>query len=252
MQLQVRGLKGKEGKLLGDRNAVRQGTILDKLLAACTEKVLDAGPYEVGPEGKLDWNKVLLGDRFYALLQIRLASFGPDYEFKTQCRDGNCRHRFDWKVDLNDLEVKPMSEEDRETFRSGGLFTTVLNDGKEVKYRLATGADEKRIARNRTTGGDSAMLDMLASRINAIEGIGEVKQVDIGSSRVVKTIRSYLEELDWSELVGLLNQLDSHDCGVNAEIEIECPACGGVQEVQLPFERSFFLPTEVTATSNHG
>jgi hypothetical protein len=68
LQLQIRGLKGKEGRLLSDRNAVRQGTVLDSLLVACTEAVLDPGPYTPKADGKLDWNQVLIGDRFFTLL----------------------------------------------------------------------------------------------------------------------------------------------------------------------------------------
>lgn len=244
LQLRVRGLKGKEGKLLADKTAIRQGNVLDNMLSACTETVLDPGPYELRTDGKLDWNKVLLGDRFYTLLQIRLASFGPEYAFKVQCRDQACRERFEWGIDLNDLEVTRMSDEDRESFRSDGGFTTELSDGTQVKYRLATGADEKAVARNRTQ--DRALVDMLAMRIVAIDGVGEFKQGDAG--RPVRSVKGYLEDLEWSELVKLLNALDAHDCGVKTDIEIECPACGSVQEVQLPFERGFFLPTESPTT----
>jgi hypothetical protein len=111
-----------------------------------------------------------------------------------------------------------------------------------VHYRLATGADEKKAARNRVM--NSAMIDMLMLRIVSIDGVGETKPTDIGSQRVVMGIRSYLEDLEWSELVHLLNSLDAHDCGVDVEIEVQCPVCGGGQEVVLPFERGFFLPEE--------
>lgn len=251
LQVQIRGLKGKEGRLLSDRNAVRQGTVLDSLLIACTEQVLDPGPYTLRADGKLDWNQVLLGDRFYVLLQIRLASFGPEYTFKVQCKEPMCREPFEHEINLaSDLVVKPMIDEDREVLKNGGVFTTTLSDGREVRYRLATGADEKKALRNRTL--DSAMIDMLMLRIVSIEGVGEVKQTDIGTQRAVKGIRSYLEDLEFGELVRILNALDSHDCGVDIDIEIQCPACGGVQEVQLPFERGFFLPpgTPTRAASN--
>jgi hypothetical protein len=246
MRLQIRGLKGKEGRLLSDRNAVRQGTVMDSLLTACTEQVLDAGPYILREDGKIDWGKVLIGDRFFTLLQIRLASFGPEYSFKVQCRDNMCRERFDYQLNLEtDLTVRSMSSEDREVFKEQGSFKTTLNDGKVVNYRLATGADERKVARNRTL--DSALIDMLMMRIDSIEGVGQGTASDAVAGKTVKTIRAYLEDLDWSELVSLLNALDSHDCGIDPQIEIQCPACGGVQEVQLPFERGFFLPTETAS-----
>lgn len=238
LQVKVRGLKGKEGKLLADKTAIRQGTVLDNILVACTEEVLDPGPYEPRDDGKIDWNKALLGDRFYALLQIRIASFGPAYSFKAQCKEGPCRARFDYEINLdNDLEVKPLSPEDKDTFQGDGIFSTTLSDGAVVKYKLATGADERMLARHR--GVDRALVDMLAMRITSIEA-GD----DISTQKASKNVRVYLDDQPWSELVRLLRALDSHDCGVKTEIEIECPECGAVQEVTLPFERSFFLPME--------
>lgn len=242
MQLRIRGLKGKEGRLLADKNAIRQGSVMDSMLAACTEEVLDPGPYELKADGRLDWGKALLGDRFYALLQIRLASFGPEYDFKVQCKEGGCRERFEWRIDLGkDLEVSRMTEEDRQTLRTDGVFTTTLADGKKVSYRLATGQDEKAAARTR--GQDKALVDMLVMRITSIEGVGTTSMADAGRS--VKGVKSYLEDLEWSELVRLLNALDEHDCGVETEIEVECPNCGGVQEINLPLERNFFVPKEL-------
>ena len=32
------------------------------------------------------------------------------------------------------------------------------------------------------------------------------------------------------------------DCGVDTTIEVECPECFTVQEVELPFDKGFFLP----------
>jgi hypothetical protein len=241
MQLQIRGLKGKEGKLLSDQQAVRTGAALDNILSACTEELLDPGPYDFEVGGKVTWSKVLVGDRFFILLQIRLASFGPEYEFKTQCREANCRTRFSFEVDLEkDLKVKRLTEEEQDTLRSEGTFSTKLADGREVHYRLATGADEKAAARHKAA--DRALVDMLASRITSIEGIDGPTEQDIVKGSIVKTVRTFLDDLEWSDLVTLMNALDEHDCGVDPQIEVECPTCGGLQEQTLPFDRGFLLP----------
>ena len=36
--------------------------------------------------------------------------------------------------------------------------------------------------------------------------------------------------------------VDRVDFGVDTTIEIECPDCFALQEVELPFDRSFFMP----------
>ena len=58
--------------------------------------------------------------------------------------------------------------------------------------------------------------------------------------------RKFLDELDMADATSLLDQFDEADAGVETTIEVECPACLGVQDVQLPLERSFFLPTART------
>ena len=40
----------------------------------------------------------------------------------------------------------------------------------------------------------------------------------------------------------LVDEFDRVDCGVDTTIEVECPECFAVQEVELPFEKTFFMP----------
>jgi hypothetical protein len=56
--------------------------------------------------------------------------------------------------------------------------------------------------------------------------------------------------MEMADAAALLDSFDEADGGVETSIEVECPACGGVQDVQLPFERGFFLPT--TRTRSRG
>ena len=88
---EIRGLKGKEGKLLADRNAARAGSTFEKLLSGCWLQTIDHGVYAVAEGAALDWSKVLVADRFYTLLQIRSLTFGDDYAFSIQCKGAGCR-----------------------------------------------------------------------------------------------------------------------------------------------------------------
>jgi len=40
----------------------------------------------------------------------------------------------------------------------------------------------------------------------------------------------------------LVDEFDRVDCGVDTTLEIECPECFATQEVDLPFDRTFFMP----------
>ena len=73
----IRGLKVREERVLADRKIAKAGGVVDELLRACWEETEDPGPYSFDA-GKTDWDKVLQGDRFFALLQIRALTYGPD------------------------------------------------------------------------------------------------------------------------------------------------------------------------------
>ena len=74
---QIRGMKVKEERILADRKLSKSGSQLDELLSACWLETIDSGPYEF-KNGNVDWKKVLQGDRFYTLLQIRTATYGSE------------------------------------------------------------------------------------------------------------------------------------------------------------------------------
>ena len=114
----IRGMKVREERVLADRKLAKNGGQVDELLGACWEETLEAGPYDFGDttafdrrektgrersesEGRhseggrkvIDWGQVLQGDRFYALLQIRALTYGPEYAFAVNCQSEGCRAR---------------------------------------------------------------------------------------------------------------------------------------------------------------
>ncbi len=227
---EIRGLKGKEGKLLADRAAARAGATFEKILAGCWLATTDPGLYTLDDGGALDWSKVLVADRFYALLRIRALTFGDEYAFSVQCQSAGCRERFEWTLDLKDLPVTPLSDAAKAAFKAGNRFETKLGDGRKVWFRLMTGADEVRAAGALKHGRDGMLLTALALRIVEIEGVADSDK------------RKFLDDMELADAAALLDRFDEADGGVETSIEVECPSCMGVQEVQLPFERGFFLP----------
>lgn len=228
---EIRGLKGKEGKLLADRTAARAGSTFEKLLSGCWLETTDPGIYAVADGAALDWSKVLVADRFFALLQIRSLTFGDDYAFSVQCKNAACRERFEWELSLKDLPVRALSERAKAAFKEGNRFETTLpRDGRRVWFRLMTGADEARAATVLKNGRDGMLLTALALRIVEIEGVAD------------KERRTFLEEMEMADATALLDMFEEVDGGVETSLDIECPSCFGVQDVELPFERGFFLP----------
>jgi len=228
---EIRGLKGKEGKLLSDRTAARAGSTFEKILAGCWTATTDPGIYDLPADGSVDWSKVLVGDRFYTLLQIRALTFGDEYAFSVQCPAATCRERFEWTLNLQELPVVRLSDATKAAFRAGNRFETTLpRDGRKVWFRLMTGADEARAAAALKAGRDGMLLAALALRIVEIENVADGER------------RRFLDDMEMADATALLDQFDAADGGVETSIEVECPSCLGVQDVELPFERGFFLP----------
>ena len=226
---QVRGLKIKEGSLFTDRKLARQGLIVDKVLGRCWLETTDPGPYDFGDKG-IDWGKVLQGDRFHTLLQVRVATYGPQYAFSLTCQNEACRQRFEWELDLLELPVKGLSPESIDIFKNGNRFETALpSAGKKVWFRLLTGADERKIPALRSKAESNLMTALFAFRILEIEGVKPQEK------------RRFVEDLELSDAMYLRSEFDRVDCGVETAIEVECPHCYTVQEVELPFERTFLL-----------
>jgi hypothetical protein len=229
---EIRGLKGKEGKLLSDRSAARAGATFEKILAGCWVATTDPGIYDLPVDGSVDWSKVLVADRFFTLLQIRALTFGDEYAFSVQCSSAACRERFEWTLNLQELPVVRLSDATKAGFRAGNRFETTLpRDGRKVWFRLVLGADEMRAAAALKAGRDGMLLAALALRIVEIENVPDGEK------------RRFLEDIEMADATALLDQFDESDGGVETKIEVECPSCLGVQDVELPFERGFFLPT---------
>lgn len=278
----VRNLTGKDGRYLSDRQVMQAGATIDYILKNCWVETIDSGPYKTTDSG-LDWSKVLQGDRMWALLQIRIATHGEMYPFKAQCANKLCAHRrFEWEIDLEDLPVRELPKHSRllleggenkfearvpgtEEFRqltekekadalmgpmkmNGKAPKNIVipDTGKKIFFSLPVGADEEKMKkreRERKKKGKQAdtneMLDAIQMRIIEIEGVEPGKRNE--------GITEYLEELSLADLAALLDRFDDADCGVETTIEIECPECSTIQEVDLPFDSAFFFPRKGSA-----
>jgi hypothetical protein len=236
LRVDVRGMKGKELRLFQDKKGTRDGSVLDQILGACVEQVIEPGIYKVGDDGKLSWCDVLLGDEFHLFVAIRRATFGDVFSFKVTCP--GCAQKFEWDVNLAELPIKPLSEEAAATLKAGRLFETKLSDGRAVTFRLPTGGDEREVMKLKTA--ENPMVSMLAQMIDAI-----------GDERDKTKIRRELEEAPLGDLMKMRKLFDDRDCGVETTIEVKCPAgliggveydgCGEVSEMTLPLGRTFLL-----------
>jgi hypothetical protein len=91
----------------------------------------------------------------------------------------------------------------------------------------------RRIAKQRPK--ELALVSLL-SRVVSVEGVEESK------------LTEFLSHLGGDAMVGLMEILDECDGGVDTEIQVVCPQCGALQDVELPFGRAYWLPKARRAT----
>jgi hypothetical protein len=134
-------------------------------------------------------------------------------------------------VDLTELPLRLLPDESRASFISGNRFETRLPDaGNRVYFKLLTGEDERKLPALQRAAPDRFLSGVLAYRVLDIDGVD------------AKAKRQFLEDLSLRDADFLVDEFDRVDCGVDTTIEIECPDCFMTQEVELPFDKGFFLP----------
>lgn len=226
LQGRIRGMKVKDEQLFTNRKLATSGRVITELLRACWLETTNPGPYSF--DGLPIWEQVLSSDRTFILIRLRVASYGPDYEFRVTCNA--CRKIYGWGVDLEeDIDVLPVSEVGLESVRSGEPIPIELVNGGVAKCRLMRGEDDTFLATLGVKDEAKVMTYHLARRI-----------VELNGKQRFREIVPLLEDME--AVVGdrLWDATDELEGGVETMFDVECPTCGNVQQVLLPFGAEFF------------
>lgn len=237
---EVRKLKGREANNLASRKLARRGETYDTILKGCWLSTNEPGPYESygvrSGDNSIPWGKILVCDRFYILTAIRIATYGPEYHFKSKCgeMDGSgCENQFWWSVNLEkDFDVYDLPNESiQKIITKDNRFETTV-DGVKYAFKLLTGDDERRSSKKLQESRDTLMTTALEARLIEIEGIDHRTK-----------FASYLENLDLDIQLKLIEKFEEVDGGIDTDFEVECPRCGNIYEAPVPFEgEAFWMP----------
>lgn len=238
----IRGMKGREAQAFVDPQLVRTHGSMDAMLSNCWTETSAIGPYAIKDGDKVPWNVALLGDRFHAMVEIRGATFGYDYDFNVKCE--SCEKQYGWELNLRDLPRKELPAASFEKIQAGdNRFDIELPDGKVLTFKLGTGVEEIAIAKMKGGAGSTKKLgpvDAIWVQTLSIMSLAEEKPTPIPGGPF--GMKKYLEDVDYPELLTILEKMQEHDCGVETKIETFCEFCGWQQWIELPFQRSFFEP----------
>lgn len=217
---QMREMKVAEENMLLDRRHRKNAAAINNVLQACmlTEgiKVMD----------------MLVGDRVFAMIQLRRLTYGDEYVFKTSCP--RCDARFEWEENLGDLKVRYL--EDPAYAEPEHTFSFVFpKTGRAIKWRLLRGKDEQKLAVARRENPDGLVTFSMLLRTAEIEGEKTVN-------------RKFFDELPGSDAAAFRGEIEAKECGVETTIVVECPDCGHSFDLDLPIGPDFFLPKKTVKT----
>jgi hypothetical protein len=228
---------------VAEENIIAEATVptyektLDDVLAACTIEVVSPGPY-TSFDGK-NWGtrSVGLGDRFVAMVRLSQISRVKGEEFTFYLEHGFCG-RFGWKIDLrNEPKLKKPNAETLEALRTGNTFHVEV-DGKDVEYRVATGADPARLFELHKKYPNRASSVSLRTRIVKVDGIQDneiMDWLDGGDGKKYQPMSSVDAEV-------LRTALNDSDFGMDTEIAAKCPICKRTFLAEGPFDLTMLPP----------
>ncbi len=218
-KVEMRKMKVSEEDILTDMQLTKEGKTFDRLLEACIKS-------------EMPLKKMLIGDRVFLLIKLRLISKGNIYEARFNCP--SCTEPFKSDIDLEKIKVQKLNKKNLKLDDSGRyvFWTEPLPESKKkFKLRLLIGDDEDKLSEIRKDYPKQFMSRLLLIRTTEIEG------------EKMKNINMFLD-LDSEDSQYLRDTYDDHDCGMDTEIEVVCPNCYMTQTINLPIDQvSFFLPS---------
>ena len=248
----VRGLRVSELDEFANVETVRQRKIGDKVLGVCwvrTESVPACYPElrqrfeQQGEKFKLDWQEVLVCDRFYTMTKIREAGGPGAFEYEAEFRcvgQAGCGEHFKRHVDLKQLPIFDLPEETAEKLANGtNAFSFMLGDNVRVWHKLLYGIDiDKLESTKRMTKDQQATTTLMARllRVEILDG-AEIARTLEGAD-----LRKWVRDLPAGAWFQMQQELDEIDGGVDTEVDLVCPAFGNHMEQDLPFGLESLIP----------
>lgn len=227
---------------------------LGRVIARCTEQIVNPGPYPTFRTGNaLDIPRLVEGDLMYAAFKIRVDSMGPMHDFKAKCSECDRPQPETMQVNVNDFSMIPLSEEAREKLRKGESFETRVPSTQQlVRFKHATCDQASRLVKIKQNWQRKLQMrkDFLAERIMRpqefdflLKRVSFIEGLDIDADVVEKC--DWALSLEWGDFFALEKVFTESLCGVDTTIKFVCAlnGCGADNEVEIPLDSTFFRPS---------
>lgn len=217
-------LTAEEDDILYSTDLIKSGRVLDVLL---DKAVLDK---DLRPEDMLS------GDRNYLLIEMRKTGLGSDYiPGEIQCP--SCGEIYEPTIDLEKLNSKPLILMPD----SQGEYEVQLPLIKaNIKFRLLTGKDEKRLAKLSDTKGVKNPGVVKVSKIITEKYVMQIMEVN--GNRDKLHIKKFISIMPMKDSAFFREYLKRIEPGLDLSYEFECPSCTNTEIRDIPVTPKLFYP----------
>lgn len=187
----------------------------------------------MSPAG-IDIDKLLIQDKHFILVKLRIISYGSDYDIKFDCPECGKR-KIPHKVVLDKLGTNFIKDELDEPFK------IVLPQSKdELELKLLRGEDYD-IAERKATKLEKKLTEASGDLEFIFRRMQQIVTVN-GNTLEPGPKQQYVEEMSGMDSAFIASFFDSIEFGIDDTIQIKCPKCGEDIEVRMPINEYFFRP----------
>ena len=224
-EITIRKLNGDDEDMLRDKDNLRQGNVLDKLMKRVIVQMGDMDDPAVTAD--LYDKKFLMSDLTFVLVQLRIWSLNPIYRFDYNCP--KCGKIGRHSVDLSELRV----DEQKEEYRGLDEYSTEVDEYNVIFRPLYV--------------RDGKLLESIKTQYKKEKGTRELL-LQIVSVNGAKAHPELLKKMDWDSRNKLRQEFDKVSGGIDNVLEMECAFCESVFKDNLPVHmRDFFFPVADTS-----
>ncbi len=228
-ELEIKAMTAQEEDILLNRNFIRNGTVISKLIKSC---LLDK---------RIDVDEMLSGDRNALMIAIRALGYGTEYVPTISCP--KCDTSQDFPISLDGLPIKELDlEKVKQVEMNTNQFSfTLPMTKKTVVFKFLTGKDEERILKDEeaskkklgAAAKDAKISTRLANAILSINGIED------------KTLISrFCQNMPARDSLALRHHIDNNEPSVDMSHQFTCQNsdCGHQEVIAIPLGIEFFWP----------
>jgi hypothetical protein len=241
---------------LHDRNILKQGLLMRKMLEAVDEGIESPGPYPFEVGKKVPWAKACLTDIIDALIQIRITT-KPMLDYNEICEQ--CGAQIPLSIDLRHLKQTPMSSEGKAHLSSGEpiVKTVDLRDPEsmegeatpsvQMKFRMLRGEDMPKITQHYKQEPTTVQEAQIVMHIVELLPPGVKEPL-----KLFQPLQDFYADQDWYFHEAIDRVIAEFGGGVVTLVDMACRRCNAEQQSILPFGAEFFYPRTKSNISSMG